>query len=88
MTTLTTIISMIPMAMAIGNSGNMTQGLAIVNIGGLAASTLMCLLMLPGYYKIMSGVKGIGKKKEGKAGKLWSAITGRFRKKDNGRGEE
>ena len=30
----------------------------------------------------------IGKKKEGKAGKLWSAITGRFRKNDNGRGEE
>lgn len=88
MTTLTTIISMIPMAMAIGNSGNMTQGLAIVNIGGLTASTLMCLLMLPGYYKIMSGVKEIGKKKEGKAGKLWSAITGRFRKNDNGRGEE
>ena len=88
MTTLTTIISMIPMAMAIGNSGNMTQGLAIVNIGGLTASTLMCLLMLPGYYKIMSGVKEIGKKKAGKAGKLWSAMTVRFRKKDNGRGEE
>ncbi len=55
MTTLTTVIAMIPMAMAIGNSGSMTQGLAVVNIGGLTASTIMCLLMLPGYYKIMSG---------------------------------
>lgn len=88
MTTLTTIISMIPMAMAIGNSGNMTQGLAIVNIGGLTASTIMCLLMLPGYYKIMSGVSVIGRKKDGNKRKLWSAVTGRFRKKDNGRGEE
>lgn len=58
MTTLTTILSMIPMAFAIGNSGKMTQGLAVVNIGGLTASTIMCLLMLPGYYVIMSGKRG------------------------------
>lgn len=58
MTTLTTILSMIPMAFAIGNSGKMTQGLAVVNIGGLTASTIMCLLMLPGYYVIMSGKQG------------------------------
>lgn len=58
MTTLTTILSMIPMAFAIGNSGKMTQGLAVVNIGGLTASTIMCILMLPGYYVIMSGKQG------------------------------
>ena len=58
MTTLTTILSMLPMAFAIGNSGKMTQGLAVVNIGGLTASTIMCLLMLPGYYVIMSGKRG------------------------------
>lgn len=54
MTTLTTVLSMIPMAMAIGNSGAMTQGLAIVNIGGLTASTTLSLLMLPVFYSIMS----------------------------------
>lgn len=54
MTTLTTIISMIPMAMAMGNTGSMTQGLAIVNIGGLTASTVLSLLMLPVFYSIMS----------------------------------
>ena len=54
MTTLTTVIAMIPMAMALGNAGNMTQGLAIVDIGGLTASTLLALLMLPAYYKMMS----------------------------------
>lgn len=59
MTTLTTIVSMIPMALAMGNSGQMIQGLAIVNIGGLTASTLLSLLMLPVYYGIMSGNKKI-----------------------------
>ena len=57
MTTLTTIVSMIPMAFAIGSSGSMTQGLAIVNIGGLVASTTLSLLMLPVYYSIMNGRK-------------------------------
>ncbi|WP_186422342.1 efflux RND transporter permease subunit [Lacrimispora celerecrescens] len=54
MTTLTTVLSMIPMALALGHSGEMMQGLAIVNIGGLTASTVLSLLMLPVYYNIMS----------------------------------
>ena len=54
MTTSTTILSMIPMAFAWGNSGSMTQGLALVNIGGLTASTILALLQLPVYYKLMS----------------------------------
>ncbi|RGY96954.1 efflux RND transporter permease subunit [Clostridium sp. AM58-1XD] len=54
MTTLTTIVAMIPMALAIGSSGSMTQGLAVVNIGGLIASTVLALLMLPVYYSIMN----------------------------------
>lgn len=54
MTTLTTIISMIPMSLAIGSSGEMTRGLAIVNIGGLTASTFLSLLMLPVFYSILS----------------------------------
>lgn len=57
MTSLTTIIAMIPVAMALGDAGNMTQGLAIVDIGGMTASTILALLMLPAYYKVMSGKK-------------------------------
>ncbi len=57
MTSLTTIIAMIPVAMAFGDAGNMTQGLAIVDIGGMTASTILALLMLPVYYKVMSGKK-------------------------------
>lgn len=54
MTTLTTVISMIPMAMAYGQSGEMMQGLALVNVGGLCASTVLSLLMLPVYYTLMN----------------------------------
>lgn len=50
MTTLTTVISMIPMAMGSGESGEMLQGLALVNIGGLLASTLLSLILLPTIY--------------------------------------
>ncbi|WP_027400078.1 efflux RND transporter permease subunit [Anaerovorax odorimutans] len=53
MTTLTTIVSMMPMAMAIGDGGKMMQGLALVNVGGLIASTILSLIMLPVYYSIM-----------------------------------
>ncbi len=63
MTTLTTVLSMIPMALALGHSGKMMQGLAIVNIGGLVASTVLSLLMLPVYYNLMSK-KGKKKRKQ------------------------
>ena len=62
MTTLTTIISMIPLAMGMGENAELLQGFAIVAIGGLTASTLMALLMLPTFYLVMMR-KDKGKKK-------------------------
>lgn len=55
MTTLTTIVSMVPMAIGYGDNGELMQGLALVNVGGLTASTILSLLMLPVYYSLMSG---------------------------------
>ena len=57
MTTLTTIVAMIPMAMAYGDSGKTMQGLALVDVGGLVASTVLALLMLPVYYSVMNRKK-------------------------------
>lgn len=54
MTTLTTIVAMIPMCLAYGDAGEMMQGLALVDVGGLVASTILALLMLPAYYSVMS----------------------------------
>ncbi|MCR5370810.1 MAG: efflux RND transporter permease subunit [Clostridium sp.] len=60
MTTLTTVLSMVPMALGLGRSGEVMQGLAMVNVGGLFASTVLSLMMLPVYYKLMNR----GKKEE------------------------
>ena len=53
MTTLTTVISMIPNALAYGKAGKMMQGLALVNVGGLLASTLLTLILLPTFYRFV-----------------------------------
>ena len=58
MTTLTTIVSMIPMSLAYGENGEVLQGLAVVDIGGLISSTLMAFFILPVYYLIFSRKEG------------------------------
>jgi len=57
MTTMTTVLSMLPMAMAYGSSGASTQALAVVDIGGLAFGVLVALFILPVYYLVMNGKK-------------------------------
>lgn len=52
MTTLTTVLSMLPMAIGIGSGAEMMRGMAVVMIGGLCASTLLTLLLLPTFYLI------------------------------------
>ena len=42
------------MAMAIGSSGSTTQGLAVVDIGGLTVGLFVALFMLPVYYALMN----------------------------------
>lgn len=54
MTSLTTILGMLPMAMALGSSGSTTQGLAVVDIGGLTVGLFVALFMLPVYYALMN----------------------------------
>lgn len=67
MTTLTTILSMIPMAMGTGKNGEQTQGMAVVIVGGLTASTVLTLILLPTFYMIIH--KRSKKKKEKKNAK-------------------
>ena len=57
MTTLTPVLSMVPMAMAIGENGALMQGLALVDVGGRTASTVLALLLLPVYYRALYGKK-------------------------------
>lgn len=52
MTTLTTILAMVPLGWFSDNK--MMASMAFVIIGGLVASTILCLLMMPSYYLIIS----------------------------------
>ena len=51
MTVAITVISEFPNMIAYGESGETMQGSALVNVGGLVASTLLMLLMLPTFYR-------------------------------------
>ena len=54
MTTLTTVLSMLPLAVGYGDSGELMQGLSLVNIGGLTAATIMALIVLPVAYACLN----------------------------------
>jgi len=71
MTTLTTILSMVPMGLGLGKNGDMMKGMALVIIGGLIASTILTLLLLPTFYMIIHKKpwKNLGKGKNKKAAK-------------------
>lgn len=53
MTTLTTILSMVPLGLGIGTNAVMMQGMALVIIGGLIASTVLTLILIPTFYLIL-----------------------------------
>lgn len=53
MTSLTTILSMIPMGIGFGTNGEMMKGMALVIMGGLIASTALTLILMPTIYLII-----------------------------------
>lgn len=54
MTTLTTILSMVPMIFTKNENAAMMKGMSLIIIGGLITSTLLILLLLPSFYLLMS----------------------------------
>jgi HAE1 family hydrophobic/amphiphilic exporter-1 len=53
MTTLTTVLAMVPMALGIGEGGEVQAPMARVVIGGLLASTLITLVFIPTLYTMV-----------------------------------
>ncbi len=51
MTTLTTVVGMLPLALALGQGAEMLQPLAITIVAGLLFSTLVSLLLVPAVYR-------------------------------------
>lgn len=50
MTTLTTVLGMVPMALGIGEGSELWQPMGIVIVGGLTVSTLVTLILIPTIY--------------------------------------
>jgi len=57
MTTLTTILALLPLAIGFGAGAEMQADLARVVIGGLAASSLITLVFIPVVYVVANGIK-------------------------------
>ena len=57
MTTLTTLLGMLPMAIGTGQGSEMWQPMGISIIGGLLVSTVMTLVVVPSVYCAFQGAK-------------------------------
>ena len=57
MTSLTTILGMVPMAMGLGEGSEIWQPMGISVVGGLLVSTLLTLFIVPSLYAILEGRK-------------------------------
>lgn len=54
-TTLTTVLGLLPLALGIGAGSEIQQPLAVTIIGGLLSSTLLTLLVIPSLYALITG---------------------------------
>ena len=63
MTTLTTILGMIPLAIGTGQGSEMWRSLGIAIIGGMTFSTIITLILIPTLYSMMAGY-GVRRKRK------------------------
>lgn len=74
MTTLTTILGLVPMSLGIGEGAELQAPLARVVIGGLLASTLITLVFVPTLYTIFE--EGLPFLRRGRAARPATALSG------------
>ena len=60
MTTLCTLVGLIPLALGLGSGAELQRPLAIAVIGGLAVSTAVTLLVLPTMLELLGALRGTG----------------------------
>ncbi len=61
MTSATTILALLPMAIGLGEGGELRAPMAIAVIGGLISSTMMTLIVIPSVYEFVDRVRfGVG----------------------------
>ena len=65
MTTLTTILAMVPMALGIGDTNEMMSDMGIVMISGMVISTIVTLIFTPVFYSVIDNLSHrFGRKKK------------------------
>ncbi len=55
MTTITTVLGLLPLALGFGQGAELRAPLAIVIVGGLTSASLLTLLVVPVLYSVMAG---------------------------------
>jgi len=60
MTTVTTVLGLMPMAMGLGRRADLRAPLAIAVIGGLSIATLLTLIVVPVVYSVVESVRIVG----------------------------
>ena len=68
MTTLTTVLAMVPMALGIGGTNEMMSDMGIVMISGMVISTIVTLVFTPVFYSVIDNIAHGGRKKKNKNG--------------------
>ena len=71
MTSIATMLGLVPMAMGVGDGGELQAPLARVVIGGLLASTMVTLVLVPAVYTLFE--EGLGGPSQGRGAPLRQA---------------
>ena len=71
MTTLTTVLGMVPLAFEVGDGSEMWAPMARAVIGGMAVSSVLTLVVVPVLYVILAG--WVDRRKQKKAAKAAAA---------------
>lgn len=66
MTTLTTVLALIPIALGLGSGGELMQPLGVVAIGGMTIGTFVTLILIPCVYSVAYRIDFSDKKKNNK----------------------
>jgi len=74
MTTLTTVISMLPMLFSTNSGMGMMKDMALIIIGGLIASTILAMFLMPAFYLLIRRENTDGTKR-GRRRKARSAVS-------------
>ena len=66
MTTLTTVLAMVPMALGLGESNEMMSDMGVTMISGMVISTIVTLVFTPVYYSVIDNLSHLGRDRKKK----------------------